>query len=336
MYAGLVLLPLACWPGLEHPFSTPKTWLLAGLSIAVLPGLLNRPSGAGWPLLLWAAAASLSAAIAPFVSLQALLVAVLPLPLCWAAREGRLDADGVKRAILLGSSLLAAVAVLQAVNLDPLKWLGWQPEAFSSARMRVYGTMGNPNFVAAWLCASLPLAAGAKNKAGLASLALLLGGILATGSRVFLLALPAGAAVFAVRRVPAAKWWCIAGVPVAAALLWLSPARPLGATVKGRLDLARAAASHLGEVPPAGQGPGALGQTHAHNDYLEFWVEYGPIGLCAFLGAAAWLLFKLRDAAALAAAVCLLAAACVDYPFHRPAEWGLFWLLAGIRTHKEN
>jgi O-antigen ligase len=70
---------------------------------------------------------------------------------------------------------------------------------------------------------------------------------------------------------------------------------------------------------------------HAHNDYLEFWIDYGPIGLAAFLALSAWLLSAAwrpeADAAAWAGAAALLAIALVDFPFHRPAEWGLYWLL---------
>jgi hypothetical protein len=42
--------------------------------------------------------------------------------------------------------------------------LGWQPEIFASPRMRIYGTLGNPDFVAAWLCATLPLWTGRAGK----------------------------------------------------------------------------------------------------------------------------------------------------------------------------
>ena len=65
--------------------------------------------------------------------------------------------------------------LLQYGGLDPLRWLGWQAEIFVNPRMRVYGTLGNPDFVAAWLCATLPLARGA-------AMALQLAAILATAA----------------------------------------------------------------------------------------------------------------------------------------------------------
>jgi O-antigen ligase len=178
--------------------------------------------------------------------------------------------------------------------------------------------------------------------------ALQLAAIFATGSRVFLAALPM---LLLVRH-----WkWALAAAPVAAALVWLAPARPLAETFQGRLYLARVAAAHLGEVPPTGFGPGAVelkfpqwqlewlkthpGDArfagpvdHLHNDYLEFWVEYGPIGLAAFLFLAGWLVYKApaRDPAALAGVAALAAIALIDFPFHRPAGWALFWLLMGL------
>ena len=349
---GILLLPLVCWPGLTHPFSTPKIILLACLSLLAAALLLSskpRPAGPEWPWLAWLTALSLSALVAPFVSPGALLLAVLPAPLAMAVRRGLLAPDRVRWALLWGSAVESVLVLLQYAGLDPLRWLGWQAEIFANPRMRVYGTLGNPDFVAAWLCATLPLAGGA-------AMVLQLAAILATGSRVFLLALPAAAVVLALRHPRGAKVWWLAGLPVAAALLWLSPARPLPETVQGRLYLARVAASHWREIPPFGHGAGSFEAQfarwqaewirdggsarfagdvdHAHNDYLELLVEYGPIGLCAILGLWAWLVAKgwtlESSRGAWGGVAVLLAIACVDFPFHRPAEWALFWLLLGM------
>lgn len=350
--AGILLLPLVCWPGLAHPFSTPKIILLACLDLLVAAhwlGCKPRPAGLEWPWLAWLAAPALSALLAPFVSLNALLLAVLAAPLCIAIERGLLAPERARWALTWGSGVESAIVLLQYAGLDPLRWLGWQAEIFANPRMRVYGTLGNPDFVAAWLCGTLPLARGAV-------MGLQLAAILATGSRVFLLALPAAAVVLALRRARGAKWLVMAALPAAAALLWLSPARPLGETVQGRMYLARVAVSGWREIPPFGHGPGSFetqfarrqaewirqhgpspfagNVDHAHNDYLEILVEYGPIGLFTLTGLWAWLMAKGRtfesSGGAWGGVAALLAIACVDFPFHRPAEWALCWLLLGM------
>jgi putative inorganic carbon (HCO3(-)) transporter len=347
--AGVFLLPLVCWPDLEHPFSTPKMWLLgcldAGLAVRYLLAR-RRPAAGDWPWLVWLGSLGLTALVAPYVSLEALLLMLLPVPLIWAVR-------GTGRALVLGSVVESAIVVLQYLQLDPLQWLGWHPEIFAASRMRVYGTLGNPDFVAAWLCATLPLYAGMRGRKYALAAMLQLAAIFATGSRMFVLTLPVAAAVLALRSARLRKWWVV-GLPVAAALLLVSPTRSLSVTVEGRLHLVRVAASHWRDIPVLGYGPGSFGARfaewragaaatrfdgavdHAHNDYVEFWVEYGPIGLCAFLALCGWLMaraWRLRapgTAGAWAAAASLLAIALVDFPFHRPAEWGLYWLVLGI------
>jgi O-antigen ligase len=263
--------------------------------------------------------------------------------------------------------------VLQYAGADPLRWLGWIPETFSNPRMRVYGTLGNPDFVAAWCAGTLPLivtSAAERRGAGVlhalarwTPVALHLGAMLATGSRVFLLALPAAALGVLVRRAALNKWWLAMAAAFVAAAVWLSPARPLGATIDGRLYLARVAASGWRHVPLTGHGPGSFetqfarrqvewlrehpreragaefagAVDHAHNDYLEMLIELGPVGLGAFFalgGLLAWGAHRVgRDRQALAAwsgVAALAAVALVDFPFHRPAEWALFWMFLGI------
>ena len=362
MEVAIILLPLVCWPNLERPFSTPKLWLLAAMALAVAAHHLRsreRLRVPGWPWLAWLGAIALSAATGAYVSLEALLLVLLPVGLYTCP----LPPKRIGSALLAGSAIESLMAVLQYCHADPLQLLGWIPETFSNPRMRVYGTLGNPAFVAAFLCATLPLYAGVKRKAWLgAGLALQAAAIFATGSRISLLALPAAAAVLAFRGVKAHKW-LLAGVPAAVLLLWLSPARPLGVTVEGRLYLARVTVAHWNEIRPLGQGPGAYRLqfaqwqenwlrdpqnrekagdfaglvNHAHNDYVEMLVDFGPAGLIAFLVLSGWLMANAWRtpergwcAGAWGGLAALLAAACADFPFHRPAEWALFWLLLAM------
>jgi len=363
--ALIFLLPLACWPNLERPFTTPKIFVLSALALAAAARFLARGSrpGGGWLWLAWPAALALSALLAPSASPEALLLAALPLPLCWAIREGYLPPESVRRPLLISSLIVSAVLLLQYFNADPLRLLGWRPEVSGAGRMRMYGTFGNPNFAAAWLSATLPLYAGAamRRKAlPIAAAGVQIAAIAATGSRAPVLGIAAAAIIFA----PAGRHfgkWALAAAPLAAALLWLSPARPLGDTIEGRLYYVRVASPHLLTAPPVGYGPGMFADRfdkwqaewlnnggsdrfagpldHAHNDYVEFWVEYGAAGLIALLGPLAWLAWKARrhgagpaaiETSAWAGIAALWAVAVVDFPLHRPPEWTLYWLLLGI------
>lgn len=365
----IALIPLACWPGLEHPFATPKLCLLAVAGIAVLfrwlaaPKAIRFRAGASdWLWLAWLAAVALSALLATYVSADALLLLLLPLPLAFAIERDLVPRESICNALIAGSTLLCIIAIVQFAGVDPLRALGWVPETFANPRMRVHATLGNPNFVAAWCVGMLPLAAvRASTRAGWAAVVLHLAAIVATGSRVALLALPAAAVVLILRRHKLNWRWLVAVGAILAASLWMSPARPVGTTIEGRLYLARVAASGWRQIPLTGHGPGnfelqfARQQTvwaaahpaqsaafagavdHAHNDYLEMLVELGPVGLGAFLavlGGIAWRARRIQDDAfatgAWGGAAALAVTALVDFPLYRPAEWTLLWLFLGV------
>lgn len=370
---AIALLPLACWPGIEQPFVSPKLCLLAVADVAlVLRCLLplphpGRPAGASdWWWLLWFAALAVSALAAPYVSMDKLWLVVLPAPLAFALDRGLISSERLCRAVIVGSTCLCAIAVLQYTGADPVRWLGWMPEAFANPRMRVYGTLGNPDFVAAWCAGTLPLVLAWRRPdrwprvAWWVISALHFGAMAATGSRVFLVAASAAAATMLARRAAVSRWWLAAAAVTAAIVVWISPARPLATTIEGRLYLARVSWSGWRDIPLTGHGPGGFeaqfarrqaawveahpgkgtafagAVDHAHNDYLEMLIELGPVGLGAFLalsGALVWSARRARGDAispgAWAGAASLAAVALVDFPFHRPAEWTLFWILLG-------
>ena len=330
-------LPLVCWPNLEHAFSVPKIALLLCVDILLAVDYWtrrNRSGGVAWPVLAWTAAVAVSALLSPQASLEGLLVALAPAPLFWAGSGECLPPNVLAGAVGAGSAVASVVAVLQYAGADPLAWLGWRAGAFSSARMRVYGTLGNPDFVAAWCCAALPLSyfglverARGKRAAALgwAAVALQCAAIFATRSRAALLALAFEAMALAVCRRRAWNRW-MALLAAAAVLALLPGARPLGETIRGRLYLARVSLSQPHKIPFAGCGPGCFETQyarwqvewlrthassdarfagpvdHAHNDYLEFLVEYGVPGLCVLIvlcwrmAAGAWRLRLSPDA----------------------------------------
>jgi O-antigen ligase len=327
-------------PGLERPFSTPKLWLAAAMAawagawMALSPERGRLPGG-HWVWLGWLGAVGFSASLASDVEPAALGMALAPLLWCWAAARG---GEWLGPALRWASLAESVVVLLQWAGFDPFGWAGWQAESFANARMRVYGTLGNPNFAAAWLCATLPLQL--RGPAGWLQVA----AIAATGSRAALFGLGVAAAVLAAGRMREWRRAALA-LPVVVAALWLAPVRPVGETVRGRWDLARTAAARWRDVPLTGVGPGSFEKSwarwrpdpldHAHNDYVEIWVEYGAVGAVAF-GLLLAALARGRVSTALAGAAALAAMACVDFPFHRPAEWALLWLLLGMANLQKN
>jgi O-antigen ligase len=198
--------------------------------------------------------------------------------------------------------------------------------------MRVFATLGNPNFVAAFLAASAPAAwaagmlfpNGRKRVVWLAACGLLLaGGILATGSRAPALAALAVAA-WAMFRSLRKRHLAILPILFGLLLVGVSTARPLADTLEGRLFIWRVALPHALESPLTGGGPGSFQlnypgwetdrlavargearfagfQRHSHNDYLETLVDYGLPGLLLLLAIPALVLgrfcFAKRDSA---------------------------------------
>lgn len=193
----IALLPLAAWPGLERPFSTPKLYLLVAAVLLLGPfawmaQTRRRTQAAAataardgstsdapaspvratatddrldWPRrvvpLLWLASWSWSALLGDIVSLDALLLALAAG--LFALILIALDPDDAALAAALagGSTGVAAVAVAQWLGVDPFALAGWvAPVTGASPRLRVYATLGNPNFVAALLAAAVPVTVG--------------------------------------------------------------------------------------------------------------------------------------------------------------------------------
>jgi O-antigen ligase len=323
--------PLVAWPGMELPFSTPKLWVLCvGTATLLILAAARRAVGPAWrdtPVWLraagfvWMASFAWSGALAPYVARDALLLGLAGPLLAFALVAGGSLSASLVRATLAAATVLALIVVAQWAGHDPFAAAGWAPAIQgASDRLRTYGTLGNPNFVAAWLSMAAPfglalawrarvtrrhadaMAAGAVFAVCVVALAM-------TGSRGGALGLVVGLGTF-VLLVPgsggraARRTAGVAGVVVvAASLVWLSTARPLAETLAGRVYIWRIVASHAFDRPVAGWGPGAFElvyhdwqgtapthesdrvfagpQQRAHNDYLEALVERGVAGLAA-------------------------------------------------------
>lgn len=191
--------------------------------------------------------------------------------------------------------------------------------------------------------------------------------VVATGSRAAVLGFLAMAGWMAWTGCAGRRRYAAAMLLLAALIVpAVAPSRPLSTTLAGRLYVWRVAVEQMRDTPFFGHGPGAFARKyaewqmaqlpreagnsaeaqfaafhdHAHNDYLEILVDYGPAGLAALIGLFLYLLVAARrctvrqgSEAAGAAGMglsALLAVALVDFPFHRPAELFVFWTLAAV------
>jgi len=316
------LLPFVVWPGIERPFSTPKIFLLGGFDI-VAAGVAFSTGHFKWPslprgfqvsLIAWAGALGASSLVGEFVSPQVVGVALCPLVWFVLVAGIQPKPEHLAAGVVGACAGLSLIALLQYSGLDPFRLLGWTTPAYGSPRMRVFGTLGNPNFVAAFLAGALPVSVVLRrwlSRRALVALAIALptAALLATGSRAGLLA--ATSLLIWLGIVRRFRGWrpIIAGVLVLLGLLPLMPARALAPTLSGRLYIWRVTSSHLLERPLFGYGPGAFEakfiewetaywregrgsadqrqfaglQAHAHNDYLEVLVDRGWVGLLSLL-----------------------------------------------------
>jgi O-antigen ligase len=373
----VALVPLAAWPATGgDPFVAPRLAVLAVGTILVAAGLLAArrplpaPAGTGW-VVAWLAALGLSAAFGPIVSLAALLEELLVVSwafvLAWASPAPRRIAFALQAAAVA----VAAIAVLQWAGMDPWALAGWVPAREYGPRMRVFATLGNPNYVGAFLAALLPVivvaALGPERRwTSMAPLAVTIAGIAATGSRGAWLGAAAGAAWLAIGgaiRDRARLAALVAVVAVVGTAVVLGPARGLGETVRGRTYIWSVTAPHLLAHPLTGWGPGsfqvtypgweaeriersvdadvrayATAQRHAHNDYVERLSDLGVPGLAAWVALVGWVLLaggRQTDRMPMAAAAgiaALAAVSLVDFPMQRPVERFTWWTLAVLAT----
>lgn len=315
----VVAVTFAVWPSLAEPFSRAKAAVLLGAAGVFLVRAAFTPSegAADLPLRvlagLWPASLALSALVAPLAQPGGLWLGVSVGLVLLSLLQAPVEPVPALRAIAGAGTALAGVAVLQALGVDPFAWAGWQG-AHPGERMRVYGTLGNPDFVAAFLGASLCVTVGeavtalqrSHRWAWTAALALQLGALAATRSFASLLALGAAALSLAWTRPALTRgWrtWALAAVAVAVLLLLVPWGRSLGSALEGRRYLWAVSAPHALDRPVLGHGPGGFvthwpgweaayweagapeterrfvaPQNHAHNDYVEWLLDLGLAG----------------------------------------------------------
>lgn len=277
---GVPALAFAVAPGGSAPFSAPKGAVLCGLALGavalVLPGPRRRlRSGPLLPALALGFLAAFSALMGegaePWALLLLLSACALFLALC---------ALGLRPRALLGplaltGAALAGVAVAQALGADPFRLFGLTPH-LAGERMRVYGALGNPDFLAGFLtvtaCATAAKLLAAfetrtldtsrtlalRRAFWLAALCLQGAALLLTRSFGTVLALLAALGVLVI--APGTRRG--ASLALGVALLALAAAgaqgRSLRSRVEGRLYLLQVAAPHVLDAPLLGHGPGSV------------------------------------------------------------------------------
>ena len=320
LHAGLALLVVPWFRA--HPFSEPKLLLLAAGAVAVaVLALRDRAAAPRLPVLLALSWLFFSRS-GPLLDAAAALLLLGLLFYRW-------DGDALLRWLPWIGAAMATVVLGQALLPGP--------------RLRMFGTLGNPDFCAAWLGAGLCISLGAiwttsPRRLPPLPAALQAGALLAIGSFGTVLALGAAALVgLRSRRA--------LGAVAAGALCVAAAGRDPMRVLEGRIELHRIALPHLLDAPLRGLGPGSVEalysekQDHVHDDWLERAIEQGiPAALClallATLGIAAAVRRQRPEVAAALASLC--ARAFVDFPLARPAELALFVTLIALSLKEED
>lgn len=228
-------------------------------------------------------------------------------------------------------------------------------------QVRATGTFVNPNLLAAFVALALPIGALAARRMrdpglrwGAAALgALAIVGLLLTFSRAAVVAVLVGMLVLALvmpqlREARRPALWAAGGLAVVLAIAVLATGgRAIGGF--GRPESWRLALDAAAENRVSGVGLGRVGDVmnalgagdetfaHAHNLWLNWLAEAGPLALVAMSFVAFWLVAEgmrlaragaVAPAAALAALVAFFLMSVVDHPANSERVSIVFWIVA--------
>jgi len=176
------------------------------------------------------------------------------------------------------------------------------------------------------------------------------------------------------RLIPAFAIACVLAVPFLPDTIWnriLTIANPADSSTASRIPLYEAAVEVIKNSPVSGAGLGTAATqayigdlnlyhgeapfVHAHNFYLEVWIEAGILGVIGFVGAMLWnikraahMVRHCRDSAARTITCAAAAALCgsmvcglADYLWNYPRVMCIFWFvfavaLSGTKVCQEN
>lgn len=356
---ALVLVVVA--PSFGSAFHTPKLLVLGVGLLLALPSVYRNWRRLPVSMFVFAGAVGVSASL--HQSWSSPSAGVLLAGALTVAAFSTFEVDTALTAKVIGLALVVVcgLAVLQAFGVFTFGGAG---------RMTRSSTLGNPDFVASvvgaavWLCWPLQRP-WLLLVASLSVLTLAL-----TQSFASLLSFAMAAGGLLVLRVGPRRWLLVATLVVMAVLALGVSSRDLMTSVRGRWYLTQVALPHVLDAPLTGLGPGAVElhwphwelelwtkrcgedaacvqahpdfgfnglQNHVHDDWLELWLEVGPIGLGALV---LWLVSRLRKASnspfAAAGLIALITRATVDFPLHRPADWAVLSLLCVAVSSEPN
>jgi putative inorganic carbon (hco3(-)) transporter len=215
----------------------------------------------------------------------------------------------LQKTISIAAVVVALITVEQFFGLNLLSVFG----VYSSdtGRMRMYSTLGNPDFVATLLAASLPASVGLsiaarRGRALCISVSVLIGvAVLLTGSRGGVVALAAGLTVFAFTAIRQRTWIMVAIVAACALTAGTQlNARTPWESLQGRIFIWQVSLEGGAAQSAFGSGPGTFAydypvrlghffsvpgresllryaglERHAENDFVEAWHDTGWLGI---------------------------------------------------------
>ncbi len=346
---------LAVWPPSDSAFHEPKRWLFAALALGGALLVLPKWRWTALPLIALTA-------IQPWHSMEAGLQAMA---FAWALAAWHSDVRWLTRVVAIAGSIVGLIVVVQFFGIDPLRFA--QPDVGDS-RLRLYGTLGNPDFVAGALLPVAVLIIGSPRRIEWIALVAIVPALIVTRSFATLMSASVAFVVILVSKSaplpnPLPAFAGRGGFVALIGLLGIGLiGRDLGQTVAGRRYLVSVALPHVTDAPLLGHGLGstvlawptwelsfwkercadaecvaqdpqsrfAALQDHVHADWLELLLERGILGFLAFaLALAAPLRAAWRsDPIVFAAMAAILTRSLVDFPLHRPAELCLLAALA--------
>jgi len=325
-----IVLALVFSVALDAPFAAPKNafLLVTAFALAALAAIVSSSWKVGretrW---FWGAVAAylsltlVSAAISPRRDLcleRAVwpVCGVLLLAATRVAMAGERRARNLRRLQVTISAAAVVVALITAVQFFGVNLQGVLGLYSNyTGRMRMYGTLGNPDFVAAFLAVAVPSTIGlamaaARGRALWISLSMLICvATVLTGARGGGLALAAGLVAISLAAMGkrTAILLSIVAICALAAGTQFNP-RTLGESLRGRFFIWQVSLGEAAIRSAFGSGPGTLSyeypgrlgrflaepgreslshfagnERHAENDFVETWHDTGWLGLMSLI-----------------------------------------------------